>query len=291
MQEATVNPTWRIRGVCGRRSHSHVLLTLTGIASAAVLGRGPVSRMRHGIPGTGTPAHPATLAGARQTQAARAPGLLAGRAGLTGLIAGLLRCRSVSGIAATFFVYVRYERCLGFSMDLLSADRGARDRPAVGASPSAGSVSRSGPELDGSGVERKGPGPDQIGWDWYAFQLSSGQELMFYRLRRRDGSTDPHSAGTIVLCDGTPVARAAGEVLIDTLSTWVSPRGGYHYPARTRLRVPKADLELEVTPWLPDQELEVSVRYWEGAVEARGTARGLPVTGRGYLELTGYADG
>jgi predicted secreted hydrolase len=114
---------------------------------------------------------------------------------------------------------------------------------------------------------------------------------MFYRLRRRDGSTDPHSAGTIVLHDGTPVALAAGEVVIDTLSTWVSPRGGHPYPVRTRLRVPKADLELEVTPRLPDQELDVSVRYWEGAVEARGTARGLPVTGRGYLELTGYADG
>jgi len=63
------------------------------------------------------------------------------------------------------------------------------------------------------------------------------------------------------------------------------------YPARTRLRVPKADLELEVTPRLPDLELEVSVRYWEGAVEARGMVRGVPVTGRGYLELTGYADG
>ena len=134
-------------------------------------------------------------------------------------------------------------------------------------------------------------GPDQIGWDWYALQLSNGQELMFYRLRRRDGSTDPHSAGTIVLRDGTPVALAAREVVIDTLSTWVSPRGGHRYPARTRLRVPKADLEVEVTPRLPDQELEVSVRYWEGAVEARGTARGVPVTGKGYLELTGYADG
>ena len=104
---------------------------------------------------------------------------------------------------------------------------------------------------------------------------------MFYRLWRRDGSTNPHSAGTIVLRDGTLVALAAGEVVIDTLSTWVSPRGGHRYPARTRLWVPKTDLELEVTPRRPDQELEVSVRYWEGAVETRGTARGLPVTGRG----------
>ncbi|MGH8626815.1 MAG: lipocalin family protein [Gammaproteobacteria bacterium] len=76
--------------------------------------------------------------------------------------------------------------------------------------------------------------PDQIGWDWYALQLSNGQELMFYRLRRRDGSTDPHSAGTIVLRNGTPVALAAGEVVIDTLSTWVSPRGGHRDGVRPR---------------------------------------------------------
>ena len=30
-------------------------------------------------------------------------------------------------------------------------------------------------------------------------------------------------------------------------------------------------------------------RYWEGAVEVRGTSAGRPVTGRGYVELTGYA--
>jgi predicted secreted hydrolase len=134
-------------------------------------------------------------------------------------------------------------------------------------------------------------GPDQIGWDWYALQLSNGQELMFYRLRRRDGGTDPLSAGTIVLEYGGSVPLAAREVEIDTLSFWVSPRGGSRYPARTRLSVPERGLVLEVTPRLPDQELDVSVRYWEGAVEVRGSVRGLPVTGKGYLELTGYADG
>ena len=51
--------------------------------------------------------------------------------------------------------------------------------------------------------------------------------------------------------------------------------GGHRYPAHTRLRVPNADLELEITPWLSDQELEVSVRYW-GVVEARATTRGVP---------------
>jgi predicted secreted hydrolase len=32
------------------------------------------------------------------------------------------------------------------------------------------------------------------------------------------------------------------------------------------------------------------IAYWEGAVEVRGTWRGRPVTGRGYVELTGYAE-
>jgi hypothetical protein len=38
-------------------------------------------------------------------------------------------------------------------------------------------------------------GPDQSGWDWFALQLDDGRELMFYRLRRKDGGMDPFSTG------------------------------------------------------------------------------------------------
>ncbi len=31
------------------------------------------------------------------------------------------------------------------------------------------------------------------------------------------------------------------------------------------------------------------VAYWEGAVRISGTLRGQPITGLGYVELTGYA--
>jgi predicted secreted hydrolase len=47
--------------------------------------------------------------------------------------------------------------------------------------------------------------------------------------------------------------------------------------------VPGAGVNLEVRPLLQDQELQTSVRYWEGAVDAVGGPGG-----RGYLELTGY---
>jgi predicted secreted hydrolase len=32
-----------------------------------------------------------------------------------------------------------------------------------------------------------------------------------------------------------------------------------------------------------------SVKYWEGAVDVKGTRAGAPIAGRGYLEMTGYA--
>jgi predicted secreted hydrolase len=40
---------------------------------------------------------------------------------------------------------------------------------------------------------------------------------------------------------------------------------------------------------LADQELDVSVRYWEGAVDVTGTRAGRTAAGVGYVELTGYA--
>jgi len=44
-----------------------------------------------------------------------------------------------------------------------------------------------------------------------------------------------------------------------------------------------------VRPLLADQELDLAVRYWEGAVRVQGMRAGKAVGGNGYVELTGYA--
>ena len=44
-----------------------------------------------------------------------------------------------------------------------------------------------------------------------------------------------------------------------------------------------------MTPLVADQELDLAVRYWEGAVEVEGTGAGAPIRGAGYVELVGYA--
>jgi predicted secreted hydrolase len=79
------------------------------------------------------------------------------------------------------------------------------------------------------------------------------------------------------------------EVVIEVLDQWASPTDGALYPARWRFKIPQEALDLDIQPLLANQELNISVRYWEGAVRIRGTAAGLPIEGRGYVELTGYA--
>jgi len=131
-------------------------------------------------------------------------------------------------------------------------------------------------------------GRDQEGWDWFALQLEDGSSLMFYALRRAAEGRDPHSAGTWMPAGGPARALRSEDVIIDVLDRWRSPRGT-RYPARWRVRVPALDLDLDVRPVLADQELDTNPRYWEGAVDVRGTRGGASAGGRGYVELVGYA--
>ena len=149
----------------------------------------------------------------------------------------------------------------------------------------------------------------QVGWDWFSLELDDGRDLMFFRLRRQDGSIDEHSHGSLVDVAGKVTMLAAHDVRIEVLATWTSPISGTTYPARFRLSIlhGEAPLTLEISPMRPNQELDLSFRYWEGAVLARGTGaanasggnRDNPsvdgrdlenraIAGRGYVELTGY---
>ena len=151
-----------------------------------------------------------------------------------------------------------------------------------------GDLQRRGTLLARPGVEHERPGGDQVGWDWFALQLDDGRDLMFYRLRRSDGSADPFSSGTLVAADGSSRHLAREEVQLASRRTGGQARpSGSRYPSRWRLRVPAEGLDLEIVPRLADQELLASVRYWEGAVAVRGISAGSP-GGSGYLEMTGY---
>ena len=134
---------------------------------------------------------------------------------------------------------------------------------------------------------------NQVGWDWFSIQLDNKTELMLYLMRRKDGSVDPYSSGTLVRADGTTRHLNLIDYRVEILDRWKSPKSGAAYPMKWRVAIPTETIELEITPAFPDQELitnhSTRVTYWEGAVRINGSIGEKPVGGSGYVEMTGYA--
>src|SRR3984893_9276840 len=134
---------------------------------------------------------------------------------------------------------------------------------------------------------------DQGGWDWLSLQLDDNRELMLFRIRRRDGSIDPYSAGTLVDAQGNSThLRAIDFILVPLSGSWISPLTRAVYPIHWRISIPRLGVELEAQTRLAPQELTSNSRlvpsYWEGAVTVTGHEVRSPLAGVGYLELTGY---
>ncbi len=135
---------------------------------------------------------------------------------------------------------------------------------------------------------------DQAGWDWISVQLHDGREVMAYRLRHRDGTTDPFSTLAWIDRDGQVTHQAAHEFTLEPLDYWRSPRTRAEYPSGLRLRGRDPHtgrgIQWDLTPLARDQELAGAVGavpYWEGACQVRSeTGEDLGVA---FTELTGYA--
>ena len=61
---------------------------------------------------------------------------------------------------------------------------------------------------------------NQSGWDWFSLQLADHSELMLFRLRRKGGSLDPFSAGTVVDPQGRARHLTANEFSATPGKTW-----------------------------------------------------------------------
>ncbi len=125
------------------------------------------------------------------------------------------------------------------------------------------------------------------GWDWFSLHLSDSSAIMLYRLREGEGALSKFSAGTLM-------ARGKSETIVFEATPrawWQSAKTGAQYPIAWDLKV--ADYDLRVTVTVREQELDsrmtTGVVYWEGYIVVSGSKHGQPITGIGYLEMTGYA--
>jgi len=125
---------------------------------------------------------------------------------------------------------------------------------------------------------------NETGWDWFSLQLQDNRELMLFVIRQKNGAISPYSAGTLVFSDNRTLHLKKGDFTIQTLDNWVSPKTKIKYPSRWQISIPEADIQLDITPTIKNQEHTHNFIYWEGAVKVTGESQ----NGKGYVELVGY---
>jgi predicted secreted hydrolase len=133
----------------------------------------------------------------------------------------------------------------------------------------------------------------QVGWDWLSLQLEDHTELMLFHIRRKDDSLDPFSSGTYVDAQGKSTHLRAADFILEPLTeNWTSPVTHATYPIVWKIVIPKLQIELETHTSLAAQELSgktnIAPTYWEGAITLGGHRGKTPLSGAGYLEMTGY---
>ena len=133
---------------------------------------------------------------------------------------------------------------------------------------------------------------NQQGWDWFSIQLDNDAELMLYIIRRKDGTPDVSSSGSVITSDGRVIHLRREQMRVTPTGQWTSPKSKARYPMGWKIDVPSLNVALSLDPVLRDQELltrgSTQVIYWEGAVRVSGTFGGVAVRGDGYVEMTGY---
>jgi len=128
-------------------------------------------------------------------------------------------------------------------------------------------------------------GDGAVGWDWLGINLDDGGALMTFRMRDAAGETlYAHAAWRNA--SGHLQQFASDRVRFTPQRRWRSPRNGAAYPVQ--IEVAFGEHSIRTRPIVDDQELSTSqptpVAYWEGLVRVDGS-----LSGRGYLEMTGYA--
>jgi len=129
---------------------------------------------------------------------------------------------------------------------------------------------------------------NQQGWDWFAMQLDNDVDIMLYQLRLLNGVKDSTSYAVMVDKNGKQKQFTVSQFQLQEKEYWRSPDTKIKYPIRWHLQIPSENLNLSISPLLKQQEWTGSFKYWEGAIKINGHQAGKAMSGKGYLEMTGY---
>lgn len=124
----------------------------------------------------------------------------------------------------------------------------------------------------------------QLGWDWFALHLESGEKLMAFQLRTDGDPSEYYRHAVLLGADGSRMTVKPEQLLLEPVR-WHRV-AGRRIPTRWRMQLQAPERRLTITALHPDQWMAVDFAYWEGVVMVSGDSAGE--RGRGYLEMTGY---
>ena len=145
--------------------------------------------------------------------------------------------------------------------------------------------------LDGKQVDVSGPAwmdrewssqplaSDQTGWDWFSLHLASGEKVMLFRLRQKDGEN--YFAGNWIDRDGQSTQLSPAAIVMTPTAT--TDVGNRKLPTQWHIAIADRGLAIDCMPLNAQSWMGTSFPYWEGPIDFHGSHAGV-----GYLEMTGY---
>lgn len=125
---------------------------------------------------------------------------------------------------------------------------------------------------------------DQTGWDWFSLHLDSGEKIMLFRLRQKDGGN--YFAGNWIDRAGRSERLASNEIVMTP--TGFTDIGSRKLPTLWTIAIPGRALKIDCVPLNAKSWMGTRFAYWEGPIGFRGNLREGEAGGVGYLEMTGY---
>lgn len=120
---------------------------------------------------------------------------------------------------------------------------------------------------------------DQTGWDWFSLHLESGEKVMLFRLRQKDGRN--YFAGNWI--DGSGRSEPLSASAITMTPTVFTDIDGRKVPTSWSVSIADRGLKIDSVPLNAKSWMGTRFAYWEGPISFRGSHSGI-----GYLEMTGY---
>lgn len=148
-------------------------------------------------------------------------------------------------------------------------------------------------EVDGDAVMAAAEDKDKksYAWNWLSCQLSDGSDITATNLIEVvSGRTEDNFA---ILTGPAPKGERTEylDMSLEAVKSWTSIRTTNDYPTVWRFRIPEAEIDLEVTSRFDNQEFITLISkpaFWEGRVDLKGTYKGQPITGKGFVERHGF---